>query len=75
MSALPFSEHAPDSCQEAFERVAAWVDSSLDVYRPELSQARLPRLLSVLHEALRPHPRRTRSKHSLPLIVLQLHVA
>jgi hypothetical protein len=33
-----YSENTPDSCQTGFEKVAAWVDLSLDTYKPELSQ-------------------------------------
>jgi WD40 associated region in TFIID subunit, NTD2 domain len=30
--------HSAEACQVGFERVAAWVDSSLDMYKPELAQ-------------------------------------
>jgi hypothetical protein len=38
MTDLSFAEHTGDSCQTGFEKVAAWVDCSLETFRPELSQ-------------------------------------
>ena len=38
MSNLQFSELQSDSYSSGFDKLAAWVDSSLEIYRPELSQ-------------------------------------
>jgi hypothetical protein len=39
---LSFAEHTGDSSQTGFERVAAWVDRSLEAFKPELSQVQMP---------------------------------
>ena len=32
--------YSPEACQASFERLAAWVDNSLAMHQPELSQVR-----------------------------------
>jgi hypothetical protein len=40
MTSLTFSEHQEEAYAAGFERLAAWADAALDVFRPELAQAR-----------------------------------
>lgn len=82
MNNLQFSEVQADGYASGFEKLAAWVDESLEAYRPELSQVRpcmhtacvptkrarqAPSVRIVLHEGWRPRVGRRGAKLTAPL--------